>query len=307
MNYHRYWGYGLNIAAEMEFPELLPHEFEGLPDLYIKLGIAPETITGEDVINKVGVSISPKEYLLKIRSIANYYVVGGNQIVVELLPGADEKSVRLFLLSNGMAAILHQRNTIPMHASAIEHGDGVILFCGSSGVGKSTTATMLQKMGYRVFSDDICVLKYPKLAGDRMEAFPSYPMMKLWHDSFEKTGIEMAAEADKIRPLLPKYARFYHSEFNILPKPVKQVFILNRDKHMDAPEITKLSPIQAFTELQRNSYRYTQMNNMKKRDIHFAMISEIAKVQVFKITRPVQGNTLEEVIGLMLNVFPKNE
>lgn len=291
----------------MELPELLPHEFEGLPDLYIKLGITPEAITGDDVVSSVGVYISPKEYLLKIRNIANYYAAGGNQIVLEPQPGADEKSVRLFLLNNGIVAILHQRNTIPMHASAIEHNDGLILFCGNSGAGKSTTATMLQKMGYKVFSDDICVLKYPELAGDRIEAFSSYPMIKLWHDSFEKVGIEMAVEADKIRPLLPKYARFYHSDFSIEPKPVKQVFILNKDKQTDVPEIAKLGPIQAFSELQRNTYRYTQMKNMKKRNIHFAMISEIAKAQVFKISRPDHGNTLEQVISLMLAAFPKNE
>ena len=33
-------------------------------------------------------------------NIANYYAANGNQIVIEPLQGSDEKSVRLFALSN---------------------------------------------------------------------------------------------------------------------------------------------------------------------------------------------------------------
>lgn len=297
--YH-YWGFGLTIKSEIEFPELLPFEFKEA-DILIRLGKTPEKLSGEDVIEKVRVSISPTEYLLKVLDTANYYAGNGNKIIIEPLPGADEKSIRLFMLSNAMAAILHQRNMIPLHASAVHYEDGVVLFCGRSGAGKSTTATALQKQGYKVFSDDVCVLK--EVDGELM-VLPSYPMMKLWEDSFVKVGMVMAGEEDKIRPHLPKYARWYHSEFGIDPMPVKQIFIIDPSNQAAEVSIKKTGAIEAFQELQKNTYRPVQTISMKKRDIHFMMVSKLAaSAPVAKIIRPQHGNSIEELAGYIHSVL----
>lgn len=301
---YNYWGFGLIITSEIEFPELLPFESERA-DVTIRLGKTPERLTGDDVIEKVRVSISPAEYLLKVLDIANYYAGNGNEIIIEIVPGADEKSVRLFMLSNAMSAILHQRNMIPLHASAVHNKDGVALFCGRSGAGKSTTATALQQLGYKVFSDDVCVLK--EIEGELM-VLPSYPMMKLWEDSFAKVGMEMAGEEDKIRPHLPKYARWYHDEFSIEPMPVKQIFIIDPSNQASEISIKRAGAIEAFQELQKNTYRPVQTSSMKKRDIHFMMVSRLAGLApVFKIIRPQQGNSIEELTGYIQLILKGEE
>jgi hypothetical protein len=299
----QYWGFGLTITSEIEFPELFPFSFEHA-DLVIRQGITPEQLTGDDVLQKVRTSISPKEYLLKVLNVANYYAAHGNEIIVEAMPGADEKSVRLFLLSNAIAAILHQRDLIPFHASAVHYQDGLLLFCGRSGAGKSTLASALQLKGYKIFSDDVCVLKHD--AGTNiLSAYTSYPMMKLWEDSFAKIGLDAAAEEDKIRPELAKYARFYHDDFDINAYPVKQVFVLDPDGQDETTTIEKLGPIKGFTQLQKNTYRFLQMNAMKKRGIHFSIISKLAAaVPVYKINRPKHGNTIEDVIKLVESHLP---
>lgn len=292
---YNYWGYGLAIASEIEFPELLPYDSEQ-PDVLITLGKTPENLTGADVIKRVNLFMSPSEYLLKFVNVANYYVSMGNRIIVEPMATADKKSIRLFLLSNAMAAILHQRDTISLHASAIEHNGGLVLFCGQSGTGKSTTATMFQQKGFKIISDDVCVLK---MDGDILSAVPSYPMMKLWEDSFAKAGLPIAEEADKIRPHMPKYARFFHDNFDITPKPVKKVFVLE-NRNVDKVTIEPLNAISAFKELQKNTYRLVQMNAMQKRNSHFAVISKLTVVaQVYKICRPNGSNTLSTVIDLV--------
>lgn len=291
--YH-YWGFGLAIKSEIEFPELLPFDFEE-EDLKICIGKTPERLYGDEVVEKVRVSISPAEYLLKVMNIAHYYVANGNEIVIDPLPGADEKSIRLFLLSNAIAAILHQRNMIPFHASAVCCGDGIALICGPSGAGKSTTATALQQKGYKIFSDDVCVLKY---SGDerQMLALPSYPMIKLWKDSFAKTGLAMAEEQDKIRPKLEKYARWYHSEFSIDPKPIKHIFILAPSREATELKIKKITSFESFMELQKNTYRSGQTFTMKKRDIHFAAISRLTNAApAIQIIRPLYHNSLKEL------------
>ncbi|MEO8884659.1 MAG: serine kinase [Mucilaginibacter sp.] len=302
----KYWGFGLYILSEIKFPEFMPAEFEK-PDLTITLGSAPEQLNGEDVVNKVRVSMSPTEYLQKVLNVATYYVANGNEIRIDPNPEVDEKSIRLFLLSNAMAAALHQRNLIPLHASAVYHEDGVVLFCGPSGVGKSTIVTALQTKGYKVFSDDVCVLQPAVDNPDIIMAVPSYPMMKLWVDSFNKTGIAMATEEQRIRPHLAKYARFYHDGYEIAPRPIKRVFMLDSASLEQKVEFKEMASIESFNALQRNTYRHVQMNAMKKRDFHFAIVSKLtAAVPVCRISRPQHLNTVNEVVELIESTLQLN-
>jgi hypothetical protein len=302
---YTYWGFGLKINSTIEFPELLPAEFDHA-DMRIYNGTVPLQLSGEGIVNMLKVSMNGTEYLHTVDDVADYYVSNGNEICVEARQGADEKSIRLFLLSNAMAAVLHQRNSIPLHASAVYHEDGIVLFCGHSGAGKSTTVTALQQKGYTVFSDDVCVLQHNEEGS--LVALPSYPMIKLWEDSFHIVGLEAAEEKNKIRPEMAKYARFYHDEFDISAKKIKQVFILDNNHKTDELEIKKLGPLESFKALQQNTYRYSQMNGMQKRNVHFGMISKLTtEAVVYKISRPANSNTIDAVISLIESNLPGNE
>jgi hypothetical protein len=62
----------------------------------------------------------------------------------------------------------YQRNVLPLvlqlrghevlHASAVQTEDGLFVFCGVSGAGKSTFAYRLSRRGYAVWADDAVVL-----------------------------------------------------------------------------------------------------------------------------------------------------
>jgi hypothetical protein len=299
---HQYWAYGLLVESEIEFPELLPYSFEKA-EVTVQIGKAPKNIEGDDVLHKATVSMSPKEYLLHLLKIGIYYAANGNKIVIEPLQGSDVNSLRLFALSNAFSAILHQRNSILLHASGIFYTDGVILFCGNSGAGKSTVVSALQQKGYQVFTDDVCVLQPQQ--DNSIKVIPSYPMIKLWEDSFTKIGINDWKDKRRLRDYLPKYANYYHDQFIISPQNVNKLFVLdNSYKNSIDIEIKQLNALDAFDIVEKNSYRQLQMIMMKKRQLHFKQLTQFVNgLPVFLCKRPEYGNTLETLIETIETFF----
>jgi len=70
-------------------------------------------------------------------------------------------------------------------------GDGVVAFLGDSGAGKSTLAAYLERRGYAVVSDDICLLD------SRLAVVPVAPALKLWRSALEQMG-EDAEEMPRV-------------------------------------------------------------------------------------------------------------
>ncbi|MCP4397035.1 MAG: hypothetical protein GY801_07015 [bacterium] len=61
-------------------------------------------------------------------------------------------------IASELGALLHQRELLPLHGSAIKVNDGVCVFVGLSGNGKSTVAAAFRQRGYQVLADDVCVV-----------------------------------------------------------------------------------------------------------------------------------------------------
>ncbi|MBW4890008.1 serine kinase [Mucilaginibacter sp. HMF5004] len=279
MYYYR--GFGLIIASQIMLPELLPYTLTSTPDVHISIGKTPEKLTAAGTVHKVGYAINPNEYLLQFLNVANYYAANGNNIIVEPLAGSDEKSVRLFLLTGVMAAILHQRNAVALNAAAIKHLDGVVLFCGYAGSGKSAMLTKFIQNGYKPFCDDVCLIQH-----NDVKAMAAYPTIKNWENTFTGMGLPIPSTDNKIRPNLPKYATYFHDEFDTDALPVKTIFIIHKDHIAKSVEIKKLAGIEAFAEVHNNVYHRLQIYPMKKEAIHFQAISKlVANINVYQVTR----------------------
>jgi hypothetical protein len=297
MNY--YFAYGLSIATNINFPELFVIPPTDMPDVNVRFGKTPVHISEKTDREETNIFISPTEYYLCIDNIVSYYAANGNEVIIEPLAEGDEKSVRLYFLSNAMAAILYQRGYIPLHASAIYTNDGIALFMGDTGAGKSTTVATLQAKGYRIFSDDVCV---PILESDMIKAFPAYPMMKLWKDSFVKTGIDSFQEENRIRPDLEKYGKSFYESFDIQAQPVKQIFILEKDATLEKTQI-RTQPIQgieAFKHLQYYAYRLPYIEAMDMKKVYFELLIKLSnQIPVTLISRPDDNTTFNDLTGFI--------
>lgn len=297
MNY--YFAYGLSIATEIDFPELFVIEPTETPDVNVCYGKVPPHLTERPEEQQKEVFINATEFFLPISDIAHYYAANGNEVIIEPLPEADEKSVRLFFLSNAMAAILYQRDFIPLHASAIFSNDGVALFLGDSGVGKSTTVATLQTRGHRIFSDDICV---PIKVGNEIKTFAAYPMMKLWKDTFAMANLGKYEEEDRIRPEFDKYGKFFNESFETDAHAIKRIFILEKDDTIKELQSKELKGIEAFRYLQYYAYRLAYIDAMGKRKAYFDVLLDLSNsIPITLISRPENSNTIDEVMQLIEN------
>lgn len=284
---YQYWGFGLNILSELEFPELLPHNFE-IPDVNFVLGEAPESIDGKTISSKsFSYIINDRELLFTVNDVARYYAVVGHQIVIEPFePMKDRRSVRLYVLATVMAAILLHRNSLPLHASAIKQGESLVLITGDSRAGKSTTLAGLHKKGYKVFSDDVVVLQNE---ASGVSAAASYPMIKLWDDTLTKMDDSRFEDRSfRIQQNLDKYGFFFHDHFNRNCYPVKKVFVL---KVQDIPNLThrSLSGKDAFEALINQVYRPILLQSNDLRRLCFLLVSDMVKnSSVIEICRPIE-------------------
>ncbi|MCW3121336.1 MAG: hypothetical protein JWQ38_828, partial [Flavipsychrobacter sp.] len=65
-----YWGFELNIASDIEIPELLPAQFEQQPDLTIRLAKVHVNIQQEASTGKLReYIISSDEYYLDVKKV----------------------------------------------------------------------------------------------------------------------------------------------------------------------------------------------------------------------------------------------
>jgi hypothetical protein len=284
---YKYFGFGLNILSQIEFPEFLPATFEH-KDIQIRSEKMPESLNNYPDFSIIFSDVSEESYFLNIPDVAKYYVSKGNEVIIEPFANSDERSIRIFFLSSVMAALLVQRNQILLHASAIIHDEQLVLFLGESGAGKSSIAAEMTKRGYALFSDDICVLNTGEKKENQMTAYSSYPMMKLWDKTINALDDKRFITTHKIRPNVEKFGYFFHDIFKAKPLPVKKIFILNPNQIEDEYKSKKISGIEAFEWLSKNTYRGQFILENKIQKIHLEAISKlIQKTQILTVSRSV--------------------
>jgi energy-coupling factor transporter ATP-binding protein EcfA2 len=300
---YNYWAYGLNIQSEIQFPELFETSECKNPDAILLLGLVPNSIEGELGFRSEDIMISPNSYLLHVKGVASYFVSGGKQIEIEKDPAGDLDSVRLFCLSNAFAALLHQRNLIPLHCSAFIDKGELVLIMGDSGAGKSTTLAAMMNQGYQPFSDDVCV-PFFKEGSEELYLYSSYPMMKYWGDTYQIVDIGGGAKDRQIRPDIDKYGVYFHDQFIVEAMKVKLVLLIEKEENIKAVSSKMIGGIDLFQRLERNAYRgeYLGFSGLQKE--HFKLFTSIAKsTKTFLISRPSLDNSVEGIVSTILELL----
>jgi hypothetical protein len=285
--------YGLQIASELPLPELLPGSNRS-PDVHVHYGPVPTALP--DPLGEGGYfQATPDTFLLVVRGIARFLVVKGQEIVIERLPNCTEEGLRLYLLGSAFGALLHQRHLLVMHASTIQTARGAVLFVGDSGHGKSTLVAALTQRGYAMLADDVTAVTMESPSGP--VALPSFPRLRLCADAAAQLGRSVDALPRVHSPgkvPVDKYVvpvtHFYDA-----PLPVHAMYTLNVHA---APNIhlETVDTVQRFALVGANTYRYSFLEGLGLRQMHFQAAARLAKsVHIGRITRPASPYLLDEL------------
>ena len=113
---HIYAVYGMTIASEMEFPELLAGS--GTPDVWVRCGAVPAHLSSAPPTG-LFFEADADSFLLRVEGVARYWVRAGRDIVVDVAADALDVQVRTFFLGAVLTAVLHQRGVLVLHASGV--------------------------------------------------------------------------------------------------------------------------------------------------------------------------------------------
>ncbi len=289
-----YSAFGLRIRSRLELPELPPVE-PGRPDVDITCDGVPSELP-DALARGVRYQASADRLLLQVDGVARY-LVGGKRIAVEPAPGAHEDDVRVFLLGSVFGALLNQREDLVLHASAVATRGRCAVFLGFSGAGKSTLAAAFRQRGWRVVTDDLCVVRTGP-DGD-LSAYPGVPRIKLWLDSLGRLGIP-AEGLGRIRREIEKRAvPLGADEFSSRPEVIARLYVLWPHNE----EEVKLGPVKGsekLAALTRHAYHFGSPPNANRKAGHFQQALKLGRqAPMARALRPAGSFRLDELVGLI--------
>src|SRR5208337_3198059 len=147
------------VESEIELPGAIDAGRSGTTEVRIRRTSAPDRLDGATASGPSW-QIAGESFLLNVPNVARFLLSKGAAIDFDPASAEALDDVPIFILGTVFGILLHQRGRITLHASAVRVNGGAVLFCGSSGAGKSTMAAALAQRGYPVASDDICPVSF---------------------------------------------------------------------------------------------------------------------------------------------------
>ncbi len=281
--------FGLRLRSRLELPDL-PSAPEGDVDVEIELGDVPERLT-EPATSGVRYQAAAGQFLLTVDSVARYLVSGGRSVRIQPEAGASDEDVRLFLLGSVLGALLHQREDLVLHGSAVVVEGSAVVFLGPSGIGKSTLAAAFHRRGHSLLTDDVCVIR---AADGGQSVQPGIPRLRLWLDSLRQLEIADEGLAHVRKGLLKRNLADVKGATEALP--VRKVYVLSTN-NQDKFQVRALQGPRKFAAVKNQTYRLRFLEGLGTKGSHFQKGLALAQaVPVVQVQRPRFPFRLDELV-----------
>ncbi|HEA68980.1 MAG TPA: hypothetical protein ENI07_19525 [Desulfobacterales bacterium] len=238
--------YGMRFRSEFCCPRISissENEF----DAEILLGDVPDALSDPKVCG-YKFQAKPSQILLQTIRIADFHITDGKKIVVRPKNSVQPGTIQTLLWGWVLAALLHQRETFPLHGSVIKSGEEAIIFCGQSGFGKSTISMALVQRGYRILDDNMAVLFFQD---NHFYVHPGVPEIKMYEKETPVT-IQNQLSIQRLFPESDKFSIDVNRQYFENSLPVTTVFIL--EKSLKQKEIVPLKGSNKIKALKNNIF-----------------------------------------------------
>lgn len=288
-----YQAYGLNICSDFELPELLRGGVQ--PDIYFQTGKVKLPNLQATSIHRQGIEAhfggTTQEAYLRWSGVSSFLAKNGTTLIIE--PDSediDPELLKLYILSEALGLILHQRGFFLLHASAVKIGDYAVVIVGAPGAGKSTMAAAFAKYGYPVLADDMVAISNIESIPT---VYPAYPQIKIWSSAVQ--GLEFnLSNLPRLFSDSEKRVIRQTDNFTVDPCPLVGIFALDLGEGV---KTTQMLGTEAFATLTRFFPCPPQLLQQEALEKHFGRcIQLLENTPVFKIERPKNFSTIAKVI-----------
>lgn len=269
-------------------------------DVSVSRGNVPETLP-DNASMAPAYQATRDEFLLEIPNGLRFYVRGGEEIRYDHPDDVTTREVQLFLLGSAWGALCYQRHLLPLHASAVIHGDDVYAFTGNSGAGKSTLSAALSKRGHAFFSDDVLIVD-PATLGETSLCYAGQKDLKLWSDALEMTK---AAKKSPVRDD-EDFDKFYadpEAYSDVSSGKLKELYLLVSASSRTGGDDYVFEPVKGALSAKRlygAVYRRRFAQDIVGQKTLFQWLAKLIQhVDVYKFDRPIMREQFNEGADLM--------
>jgi HPr Serine kinase C-terminal domain len=291
---HLYCISGLSVRSEIALPGLNAAVADrGDPDVTIRRRPVPAALENARAISPT-LQMAGKQFLFHIPNVARFLLSDGREIAFEVEPDCDDGDIPIFLIGTVFGILLHQREHIVLHASAVRVNGKAVLFCGQSGEGKSTLAAALTQRGYPLITDDLCVITVTGTGAPM--AHPDGRQLKLWAQTIEELDLK-ENRGVRVRGCLEKfYVKPGEAYTDTLP--LGTVYVLREAQPPHMPGIERPNVVDAARVFWRNAYHPMLVSRMGQKAHYFQASTTVAdKAGIFLLTRALDFSAMPEVVS----------
>ena len=292
---HFYRVSGLSVGSEIALPGLnaMASEVEA-PEVTVRRRPVPAALENASATGATW-QIAGERFLLRIPNVARFLLSAGREIAFEPEANADAGDIPIFILGTVFGILLHQREQIVLHASAVRVNGKAVLFCGDSGAGKSTMAAALAKRGYPLVTDDVCAITI--INGVPM-VHPDGRQLKLWTQAIERLDLA-DNRGERVRTRLEKFYVEPDSAFSET-LPLGAIYALREARPPHAQGIERPNVVDAALILRRNAYRPLLVRRMGQKANYFHAATAIANVAgIYYLTRALDFTKVADTLGAL--------
>lgn len=289
----QYSAFGLILRSTERLPMLPVAATAATPDIVVRDLPIPD-IPDQAMPVKQHAWVAGGQTWLRLPNGDRFWIANGSEIGIEPAQGQRTADWYFNLLGVAMMCLLTQRGLLPLHGCAFVHDGAARLVLGRSGAGKSTLAVWLDRNGYRVLGDDLCVLKVNR-HGD-IRVLPAYPQAKL-------APSPLVSASSNIAQVGRRNKSFVALRENPCQKsvPLAAVYLLEPG---NALGIQPLNPLQAVQGLALHTQRKTLFRAQVGEAKHWQLCGEVARqVPVFSFSRTTDIGDFDRNVNCLREHF----